>query len=83
MTSEYALNDDGHRVFTNGRLKATPACPCKYCRAVFEEWTEQAIGFQQWLNRLTPEVHDRYFGPEGVAKIIYVGAAHSDHLGAE
>ena len=28
---------------------ATPGCDCRYCRAVYDEWGEQAVGFQKWL----------------------------------
>jgi len=65
-------NHDGHPVFSSGQTRATPGCPCRYCREVFEEWTAQARGFQQFMNELGPAERERYFGPNGVAAVHYV-----------
>jgi hypothetical protein len=68
-----AMTDfDDHPVYTSGSRRATPGCPCERCRAVFDEWAEQARGFQRWLDELTPVEHDRWFGPNGVATLRYV-----------
>jgi len=33
------------------RHPATPGCPCERCRAVFDEWSQQAVAFQAWYVR--------------------------------
>lgn len=51
-----------HATYASGELQATPDCPCDHCRAVFEEWTEQAIGFQRWFGSLDDFHLRHYFG---------------------
>jgi hypothetical protein len=45
-----------------GNSTATPGCGCTYCSAVFDEWGEQALGFQQWLDGLNEVTRTAYFG---------------------
>ena len=47
-----------------GEHLATPGCECKRCRAVFDEWTEQAKGFQRWFDGLSDGQLAHYFGLE-------------------
>jgi hypothetical protein len=41
---------------------ARPKCSCPHCRAVFDEWGQAALGFQQWLKALSPERRADFFG---------------------
>lgn len=45
-----------------GNPTATPGCGCRYCTAVYEEWAEQARGFQDWFDGLSDEKLLTYFG---------------------
>jgi hypothetical protein len=54
-----------HPTFPDGHKRATPGCPCDYCRSVYDEWAAQAIGFGNWLNHLVKTgTVEHYFGNE-------------------
>ncbi len=53
-----------HATHNNGALRATPNCPCDYCRGVFDDWAEQAIGFQRLMNGLSGHRLQSYFGEQ-------------------
>ena len=46
-----------HERYASGHLAATPGCPGRQCVAVFDEWTEQAIGFQRVLESGSLDVY--------------------------
>lgn len=53
---EQPSGDLPHSVFNN------PDCSCDRCRAVYDEWAVQAMGFQRWFDSLDDQHLRSFFG---------------------
>ncbi len=73
------VGEEVARRCVKGNRTATAGCRCSYCAAVFDEWAQQAIGFQRWHDSLSPEIHERFFGPEGPGRMVFTEVVAPPH----